>query len=295
MGLPGPPTVADPSRNYALVVAVEAYRARRLNLSLNGPALDAEKWVNWLIREVHVPAGNVCILASPMREPHQGIDNAALLAGLEAACRITRMGNDAVLDALLRLFQDQAGGPPLDRVVGPRDRAPARAFRLLAAQLLRGPPQRSGRRAPPELLAAGRPGLPPATGSDLRHLRHRFDDYENRQSLAIANFGEGSVDKACRQFLVFASEAGTVAINRPGAGGVFTGVLLDVLRSPAPNEPPDLKEACESGTQAQGSAAGRPARPATDHLHLAGPRQRRHGERRPDFRDRGHTTTLHHF
>ncbi len=69
-----------------------------------------------------------------------------------------------------------------------------------------------------------------------------FDEYEFQQSLAYQTFGAGLVDRSCRQFLMFASEDGTVAVNRQGVGGTFTAELLASLKSLNSDEPADLRD-----------------------------------------------------
>ena len=72
-----------------------------------------------------------------------------------------------------------------------------------------------------------------------------FDEYKFQQTLAYQMFGKGEVDKSCRQFLMFASEDGTVAVNRQGVGGTFTAELLASLKFLNPDKPADLREVHE--------------------------------------------------
>ena len=106
-----------------------------------------------------------------------------------------------------------------------------------------------------------------------------FDEYKFQQTLAYQMFGKGEVNKSCRQFLMFASEDGTVAVNRQGVGGTFTAELLASLKSLNPDKPADLHDVHErmllrfEDLRLRDPKVQRPIR-----VHLAGARRRRPGE-----------------
>jgi HEAT repeat protein len=213
-------------------VAIETYHTKR-DRSLDGPAHDAIAWVSWLRDECLVPHANILVLASPLE------CNKGLFADLGVECRLDPdLGNEAVKDSL-RWFQGKAGRLWLiwsgHGIVRERERFAFLAnYReddrnVLSIENLQDHLQTAAPRYPRDQVLV------------FDTCGTVFDEYEFQQTLAYQMFGKGEVNKSCRQFLMFASEDDTVAVNRQGVGGTFTAELLASLKSLNPDEPADLR------------------------------------------------------
>ncbi len=236
MSLPGPPPLNDSSGNHALIVAIETYRTKR-DHSLDGPAHDAIGWLRWFREDCRVPSGNLLVLTSPLE------CNKGLFADLGVECRLDPdLGNEAVKDALRR-FQGKAGRLWLiwsgHGIVRERERFAFLAnYReddrnVLSIETLQDHLKTTALRYPRDQVLV------------FDTCGTVFDEYKFQQTLAYQMFGKGEVDKSCRQFLMFASEDGTVAVNRQGVGGTFTAELLASLKFLNPDKPADLREVHE--------------------------------------------------
>ena len=233
MNLPGPSPLNAPSTNHALIVAIETYRTKR-DRSLDGPAHDARGWLRWFREDCRVPPENLLVLASPLER------NAGLFADLGDKCRIDPdLGNETFEDALRR-FRGREGRLWLvwsgHGIVRKRERFALLAnYReddrsVLSIEKLQDHLQTAALRYPKDQVLV------------FDTCGTIFDEYEFQQSLAYQTFGAGLVDRSCRQFLMFASEDGTVAVNRQGVGGTFTAELLASLKSLNSDEPADLRD-----------------------------------------------------
>jgi Effector-associated domain 2/Caspase domain len=222
---------ADPARTAALVVGIEKYAIGEA-WDLNGPALDACRFADWLLGR-GVPAENVRLLASPLpcNEPH--VASFGLPHRQATQADVREMLNDlrASPPELLWLFW--GGHGVLEQNRSPRlFYADATAAYKVNADLesllscLRTTFMPSVR----QIL-----GIVDACQTDARTLGFQF-------SLPGEIFPEGELDPSRQQFVMFAASPGEDARNddRHRTGSFSAAALAALTETPAGRWPPDI-------------------------------------------------------
>jgi hypothetical protein len=92
----------NPNNVYALVVGIEKYRSDQIP-NLNGPARDALKYLNWLIKQ-KVPAQNIELFLSPLVKNEDKIEDE--LAELDNKLDLTRAARINVVNGINRLREE---------------------------------------------------------------------------------------------------------------------------------------------------------------------------------------------
>lgn len=218
-----------PSETHAFVVGIEKYGAGH-GWNLNGPAVDAARFVRWL-RARGVPPGNIGLFAEPLDENREG------LRSLDVAVRPA--DSRTVLDALGAEFWGRQGDLLFvlwggHGVIGGDQRR--LFFSDVAGNLLRSCNL-------PELLRSCR-----SMQGFSRQVffvdacANYFELTQSPVGLADMPLPEGPLNTAASQFVLFSASAGERAANLSAQRtGAFSSCLLDELeQSSASAWPPDL-------------------------------------------------------
>jgi hypothetical protein len=224
----------SPERTFALVVGIERYAAGD-RWTLRGPANDACRFADWLVRGRKVPPRNVFLCLSPS-------DQAASLP-IPAGCPVTAATREAVQDVLMKrlprkgdlLFVFWGGHGVVDH---------ERERRLFYQDATDSFKQNLDLR---EFLLALRTNR----FFDMRlqvcivdTCANRFDDRRTLAGLPRETFGDTPDTVLNNQFSLFGASPGEVALNDPQARtGLFSRVVLEELdRLPAHAWPPPMEQ-----------------------------------------------------
>jgi hypothetical protein len=231
-----------PSETYAIVVGIEKYSISE-KWNLNGPAIDAAKFVAWL-RKRGVPADHIKFFADPLEENK----NAEELLSLDVPCKPAN--GEGIVELFASKFMERRGDV-LFLFWGGHGVMSAGAHHLFLANVKERYLVTFKVETLLELL---RSTSVPSFSKQVVLIdacANYFELQQSPTSLVDASVPPGVPRAAISQFVIFAAGRGERAKNLGALRmGQFSSILLEELKKPSGEWPPDM-QAVQSSVEAQ--------------------------------------------